>query len=85
MYIVVLLLSILVIMHFLSTREGYEAYDNKSCLTMASKNESNIVSLQASMDKLLSLQNKINTIQQTANANTTQLKLVSDQVYKTQK
>jgi len=76
---------ILVAMHFLSNREGYEAYDNQSCLTLATKNASNIDSLQASMNKLLALQDTINTIQKTANANTSQLKLVSDQVYKTQK
>jgi hypothetical protein len=72
-------------MHFLSNREGYEAYDNQTCLTLASKNESNIKSLQESMNKLLALQDTISTIQKTANANTSQLKLVSDQVYKTKK
>jgi hypothetical protein len=85
MYIIVLLLLIVVGMHFLSNREGYEAYDNQSCLTLASKNASNIESLQESVNKLMALQDTINTIQKNSSANTSQLKIISDQVFKTQK
>jgi len=84
MYWVILLLLSLLFFHFyLSKKEGYENYDEQTCLMLAKKNQSNLDSLKKDVDALLALQNKVQTLQNTTEANTKQLKSVVDQVYKT--
>jgi len=82
MYWVILLLLILLFFHF-SKKEGYENYDEQTCLMLAKKNQSNLDSLKKDVDTLLALQSKVQTLQNTSDSNTTQLKSLVDQVYKT--
>ena len=84
MYIIIIVLSILIALHFLSktTIENYEAYDENTCLTLAKKNDDNITSLQNDVKTLLALQNQVNSLQGTSDANTKQLSTIVDQVYK---
>ena len=84
MYWVILLLLALLFFHFShSFKEGYENYDEQTCLMLAKKNQSNLESLKKDVDTLLDLQTKVQTLQNTSDSNTTQLKSLVDQVYKT--
>jgi Tfp pilus assembly protein PilN len=84
MYLVILLLLALLLFHFFhSKKEGYENYDEQTCLMLAKKNQSNLDSLKKDVDTLLALQSKVQTLQNTSDSNTTQLKSLVDQVYKT--
>jgi len=85
MYWVILLLLALLFFHFshFSSKEGYENYDEQTCLMLAKKNQSNLDSLKKDVDTLLALQTKVQTLQNTSDSNTTQLKSLVDQVYKT--
>jgi Tfp pilus assembly protein PilN len=84
MYWVILLLLALLFFHFFDvSKEGYENYDEQTCLMLAKKNQSNLDSLKKDVDTLLALQTKVQTLQNTNDSNTTQLKSLVDQVYKT--
>jgi hypothetical protein len=85
MYIFIIILAILIALHFLSkpTIENYEDYDEQTCLTLAKKNEDNITSLQNDIKTLLDLQNQVNALQGTSDANTKQLSTIVNQVYNT--
>jgi len=83
MYLFILALLLLLGLHFWKRKEGYEAYDDKSCLTLAKKNQTNLDSLKKDMDKILALQTKIDTLSASNNSNKSQLKSLTDQVYKT--
>ena len=84
MYILLILVALLllVVHHFSTNKEGYKDYDETSCLTLAKKNQDNIESLKKSVDALLALQSKAQSIEATTDANKTQLKTLVDQVYK---
>jgi len=82
MYWVILLLLAILFFH-LSKKEGYENYDEQTCLMLAKKNQINLDSLKKDVDTLLALQSKVQTLQNTSDSNTTQLKSLVDQVYKT--
>jgi RNase adaptor protein for sRNA GlmZ degradation len=83
MYIIIILLAMLVALHFLSkkTIENYQDYNETTCLTLAKKNEDNITSLQNDMKTLIALQNQMNALQGTSDANTKQLSEIVDQLY----
>ena len=85
MYWVILLLLALLFFHFfdVSKNEGYENYDEQTCLMLAKKNQSNLDSLKKDVDAVLALQTKVQALQNTSDSNTTQLKSLVDQVYKT--
>ena len=80
---VILLFTILLIVHFYPTYEPYDNYDETTCLSLATKNQENIKSLQEDVDKLMTLKSQIASIQGATDANTNQLKSLVDQVYKT--
>ena len=84
MYWVILLLLALLFFHFFGvSKEGYENYDEQTCLMLAKKNQSNLDSLKKDVDAVLALQTKVQALQNTSDSNTTQLKSLVDQVYKT--
>ena len=78
-WLIVLLLALL----FYNWKEGYENYDDPSCLMLAKKNQINLDSLKKDVDVILALQSKVQTLQNTTDANSKQLKSLVDQVYKT--
>jgi Tfp pilus assembly protein PilN len=80
-WLIVLLLALL--FYNLWKKEGYENYDDPSCLTLAKKNQANLDSLKKDVDTILALQSKVQTLQNTTDANSKQLKSLVDQVYKT--
>ena len=79
-WLIVLLLALL--FYNLWTKEGYENYDEPSCLTLAKKNQANLDSLKKDVDTILALQSKVQSLQNTTYANSKQLKSLVDQVYK---
>jgi hypothetical protein len=85
MYIIIILLAAFIALHFLSTVENYEDYNEQTCLTLAKKNEDNITSLQNDIKTLLALQDQVNALQGTSDANTKQLNTIVNQVYDTSK
>ena len=80
-WLIVLLLALL--FYNLWKKEGYENYDEPSCLTLAKKNQANLDSLKKDVDTILALQSKVQSLQNTTDANSKQLKSLVDQVYKT--
>ena len=80
-WLIVLLLALL--FYNLWKKEGYENYDEPSCLMLAKKNQSNLDSLKKDVEAILALQSKVQTLQNTTDANSKQLKSLVDQVYKT--
>ena len=80
-WLIVLLLALL--FYNLWKKEGYENYDEQSCLALAKKNQANLDSLKKDVDAILALQTKVQTLQNTTDANSKQLKSLVDQVYKT--
>jgi hypothetical protein len=85
MYIIIILLATFIALQFLSTVENYEDYNEQTCLTLAKKNDDNITSLQNDIKTLLALQDKINALQGTSDANTKQLNTIVNHVYDTSK
>lgn len=83
MYLFILALLLLLGIHFFNKREGYQTYDEPSCLTLAKKNQSNLDSLKKDMDKITALQTKVETLAASNDSNKTQLKSLADQVFKT--
>jgi hypothetical protein len=76
----------IIYLHYYPIREGAtlpEPYDETSCKSIASQNKINIDSLQKDVTKLLKLQDKVKQIENSNNANTTQLSSLTDQVFKT--
>jgi len=82
MYLFILALLLLLVYHFWK-REGYENYDDPSCLTLAQKNQSNLDSLKKDVEAILALQTKVDSLSASNDSNKTQLKNLTDQVYKT--
>ena len=81
MYWILLLLIVLLFFHWKNLKkEGYENYDEPTCLMLAKKNQSNLESLKKNVDNLLALQTKVQTLQNTTEANSTQLKGLIDQM-----
>ena len=80
-WLIVLLLALL--FYNLWKKEGYENYDDPSCLTLAKKNQANLESLKKDVDAMLALQSKVQALQNTTDSNSKQLKSLVDQVYKT--
>lgn len=67
-------------------REGvtnYEEYDEQSCLTLATKNQTNIAALQTALDSVLALQDQVTIIENSVSANTTTLQTLTDQISST--
>ena len=83
MYLFILALLLLLGLHFWKKREGYQTYDEPSCLTLAKKNQANLDSLKKDMDKITALQTKVETLAASNDSNKTQLKSLADQVFKT--
>ena len=83
MYLFILALLLLLGLHFWDKKEGYQTYDEPSCLTLAKKNQSNLDSLKKDMDKIIALQTKVDTLAASNDTNKTQLKSLADQVFKT--
>jgi hypothetical protein len=81
MYWLIVVLLALLFFHW--KKEGYENYNEQSCLMLAKKNQSNLDSLKKEVDKIMELQSKVQTLQSTNDTNKTQLKSLVDQVYKT--
>jgi hypothetical protein len=79
-WLIVLLLALL---FYNWKKEGYENYDEPSCLMLAKKNQTNLDSLKKDVDAILALQTKVQTLQNTTDSNSKQLKSLVDQVYKT--
>lgn len=80
-WLIVLLLALL--LYNIWKKEGYENYDEPSCLMLAKKNQSNLDSLKKDVEAMLALQSKVQTLQNTTDSNSKQLKSLVDQVYKT--
>jgi hypothetical protein len=80
-WLIVLLLALLV--YHTWKKEGYENYDEPSCLMLAKKNQSNLDSLKKDVETILALQSKVQALQNTTDSNSKQLKSLVDQVYKT--
>ena len=80
-WFIVLLLALLLYHNW--KKEGYENYDDPSCLTLAKKNQANLDSLKKDVDAILALQTKVQSLKSTTDTNSTQLKSLVDQVYKT--
>ena len=80
-WLIVLLLALL--FYNLWKKEGYENYDDPSCLTLAKKNQANLESLKKDVETILALQSKVQALQNTTDSNSKQLKSLVDQVYKT--
>ena len=89
MYILIIILTTLVVLHFLTKipmfqkYENYENYDETTCLALAQKNQANLESLQKDVNALLELQSKVQSVQSTTDSNSKQLSSLVDQVYKT--
>ena len=83
MYLFILALLLLLTLHFWKRKEGYETYDEPSCLTLAQKNQTNLDSLKKDMDTLLALQTKVDSLSSSNDSNKTQLQNLTNQVYST--
>jgi len=83
MYLFILALLLLLGLHFCKRTEGYETYDEPSCLTLAKKNQANLDSLKKDIDTILALQTKVESLSASNDSNKTQLKSLTDQVFKT--
>ena len=83
MYLFILALLLLLGLHFWKKKETYENYDEPSCLTLAKKNQTNLDSLKKDMDKILALQTKVEALSASNDSNKTELKSLTDQVFKT--
>lgn len=83
MYLFILALLLLLGIHFCKKKEGYEKYDDPSCLTLAKKNQINVDSLRKDVDKILALQTKVDALSASNDSNKTELKSLADQVFKT--
>ena len=83
MYLFIIALLLLVGLHFWNNKEGYENYDDPTCLALAKKNQTNLDSLKKTMDTILALQSKVDTLSSSNDSNKTQLKNLTDQVYST--
>jgi hypothetical protein len=83
MYLFILALLLLLAIHFFKRKEGYDTYDEPSCLTLAQKNQSNLDSLKKDVDTLLALQTKVDSLSSANDSNKTQLQNLTNQVYST--
>ena len=50
MYLFILALLLLLGLHFWKNKEGYDNYDEPTCLTLAKKNQNNLDTLKQNMD-----------------------------------
>ena len=83
MYLFILALLLLIGLHFWKRKEGYDNYDEPTCLTLAKKNQTNLDSLKQSMDTILALQTKVDALSSSNDSNKTQLQNLTNQVYST--
>lgn len=81
----VILVCILVVLCYVlwTRKEGFESYDEDTCMSLAQKNAANIDDLKKQVDAVLALKTKFDSLQSTTDANSKQLKSIVDQVYKT--
>ena len=85
MLIIILgILLLLLLLNYIprSYKEGATTYDESNCQSIAKENQNNIETLEKDMKKIVDLQSKVDSIQSQIDANTTQLKSLSDEVYK---
>ena len=78
------ILLLLLLLNYMprSYKEGATTeYDETSCQSIAKQNQNSIEMLEQDMKKILDLQSKVDSIKTQINANTEQLKIVTDQVY----
>jgi hypothetical protein len=59
---------------------NYEEYDEQTCLSLATKNQTNIEALQTALDSVLALQTQVTNIQSSVSANTSTLQSLTDQM-----
>ena len=52
MYLFIIALLLLLCIHFWKKKEGYETYDEPTCLTLAKKNQDNLDSLKQNIDTI---------------------------------
>jgi hypothetical protein len=83
MYLFILALLLLLGIHFWKNKEGYETYDEPTCLTLAKKNQTNLDTLKQNMDTILALQTKVDSLSSSNDSNKTQLQNLTNQVYST--
>ncbi len=86
LYIILGVLIVILILNWMPRREGattYQDYNETSCLSLANQNKNNIDALQNDVNKLLDLQSKLQAAQNSTDANSKQLNLLVDKVYKT--
>jgi hypothetical protein len=86
LYIILGVLIVILILNWMPRREGattFQDYDETSCLSLANQNKNNIETLQNDVNKLLELQSKLQAVQSSSDANSKQLNLLVDKVYKT--
>ena len=81
------ILLLLLLLNYIprSYKEGATMYDESNCQSIAKQNQNNIETLETDMKKILDLQSKVDSIQAQIDLNTTQLKSLSDDVYKVTK
>ena len=83
MYLFILALLLLLGIHFWKNKEGYDNYDEPTCLTLAKKNQTNLDTLKQNMDTILALQTKVDSLSSSNDSNKTQLQNLTNQVYST--
>ena len=83
MYLFILALLLLLGLHFWKNKEGYDNYDEPTCLTLAKKNQTNLDTLKQNMDTILALQTKVDSLSSSNDSNKTQLQNLTNQVYST--
>ena len=83
MYLFILALLLLLGLHFWKNKEGYDNYDEPTCLTLAKKNQNNLDTLKQNMDTILALQTKVDILSSSNDSNKTQLQNLTNQVYST--
>ena len=82
LYIILGILLVVLLLPYYPTREGYTDYNETSCQSLAKQNQANIESLQKDIAKLMEIQkNTLPNIQSTLDANTAQIKAMSEKVY----
>jgi uncharacterized protein HemX len=83
--LILAILLLVIVVHYMPQREGatnYQEYNEQSCQSLAKQNQNNIEGLQKDVKKILDLENKVKTIENLLESNKTQLKSLTDQVYK---
>ena len=85
-FILGILLLIIVVQYLPKpVKEGYTTYNETNCQTLAKQNKDNIAALQADVKIIVELKEKVKMCEGQLEANSKQLKLMADQVYKMKK